>query len=98
MLAKVTAAAVGLARFPRGCGAHRGLACAVANPVIAVFPTTLPDGSPLVKRIEDVLELHTVIDGRKVTLTFDLKHLEVKSVDDCSSAPPGRSGARADDV
>jgi hypothetical protein len=73
--------ALGLVHVQRGF-ANIELRCAALHPVIAVFSTSLPDGSPLIRGPGDVLELHTVMDGRKVILTFKLAHLDLKSVDD----------------
>jgi hypothetical protein len=73
--------AVGLVDVRRGFG-HLEPRCAAVHPVLVAFPTTLPDGSPLVRGVDDVLELSTVVEGRKVILTFNLGHLEVKSVND----------------
>jgi hypothetical protein len=53
--------------------------CPAIRPVWVAFPTTLPDGSPLVRAVDDVLELRTLTGGRKVTLTFKLEHLDAKS-------------------
>ena len=73
--------AVGLTQAARGSCMFEAF-CAALHPVLVAFPTTLPDGSPLVRGIDDVLELRTVVYGRKAILTFNLGHLDVKTVDD----------------
>jgi hypothetical protein len=52
------------------------------HPTIIVFPTKKPDGSPFLRGIEDVVELHTEVNGQKVRLKFDLKHLDIRGLDD----------------
>jgi hypothetical protein len=58
------------------------------HPVVMVFPTRQPDGSPLIRGVDDSVELHTEVDGRPVRLTFNLKHFDLRSVDDLK---PGSS-------
>jgi len=52
------------------------------HPTLIVFPTKKPDGSPFLRSVEDMVELHTEVDGQKVRLKFDLKHLDIRSLDD----------------
>ncbi|MBN1567070.1 MAG: DUF4410 domain-containing protein [Acidobacteria bacterium] len=54
------------------------------HPVILVFPTKLPDGSPFVASSTDIVELHTEVDGRPVITDFHLEHLDIKSMDELS--------------
>jgi hypothetical protein len=58
------------------------------HPVIVTFPTKMPDGSPVVTGPNDRLELHSMVDGRPVVFTFDLKHFALQGVDDLKLAAP----------
>jgi hypothetical protein len=52
------------------------------HPVVLAFPTKRADGTPFFQSIDDVAELHTEVDGRLVQITFNLKHFDLKTVDD----------------
>lgn len=52
------------------------------HPVILVFPTRLPDGSPILTSKEDAAELHTEIDGRPVQIHFKLAHFDLKNLEE----------------
>ena len=52
------------------------------HPVVLAFPAKRPDGTPFFQSIDDVAELHTEVDGRPVQITFNLKHFDLKSVEE----------------
>lgn len=56
------------------------------HPAVVIFPTKLPDGSGLVRSLDDVVELRTEVDGRPVLLEFNLKHFGLASVDELRMA------------
>jgi hypothetical protein len=57
------------------------------HPVILVFPTKRADGSPFVQNTNDVVELHTEVDGRPVRITFDLKDFDLKDLSELRMGP-----------
>jgi hypothetical protein len=57
------------------------------HPVILVFPTKRPDGTPFVQNTSDVVELHTEVDGRPVKVSFDLKDFDLKEVSELMMGP-----------
>jgi len=62
------------------------------HPVLLVFPTKRPDGTPFFQSVDDVAELHTEVDGRQVQITFDLKDFDLKSLDDLKMGGPAPKG------
>ncbi len=54
------------------------------HPVIMVFPTRLPDGSPVITSTGDVVELHTEVDGRPVKIDFNLEHFDLAGLEELS--------------
>jgi hypothetical protein len=56
--------------------------CVAVHPVLVAFPTKFPDGSPVIKSIDNPIELHTTVDGRRAVIKLTPAHLGAKSVDD----------------
>ena len=56
-------------------------------PLLLAFPASLSDGTPLVKSVNDQIELHTQYGDRPVIFSFDLSRLGLRSVDDLKTAP-----------
>lgn len=58
------------------------------HPTVIAFPRTTPEGQPLVRSLDDRIELHTSVDSRPVELTFDLRHFDLRTVDDLALSAP----------
>jgi len=52
-----------------------------------VFPTKLTDGTPIVRSLNDKLELHTEIDGRPITIHIDLKQFGLSRLEELKLRP-----------
>ena len=56
------------------------------HPVILVFPTKRHDGTPFLQSTNDVVELHSEVDGRPVQIDFNLKHFDLRNLDELKMA------------
>jgi hypothetical protein len=56
------------------------------HPVILVFPTKRPDGTPFIQSTSDVVELHTEVDGCPVQIVFNLKDFDLRNLDELKLA------------